>query len=329
MRPLHRALLTAVLLLPALPLARLPAQSLSDGERRITLNGVAHWVKIAGTRHHTTPIVVVHGGPGGNSYNFERRPGPDLEKFATVVYYEQRGSGRSAAPADTNAYSTALLVADLDALRDSLHLARIVPLGFSYGGELALEYALAHPEHVERVVLSSPSTGDWDRMFRTHIDGFRAVATGALADTVDRIARDTTLPLTARWERVWGAVDQATVDRFLFHQPAAAAWNRRLWDESKLRNTGLMFRALRRERRDGLPLLDRLRTLRAPVLYLEGLWDHNSGVDNVRTMAGVTPDARFVLFSDSAHFPDIEEPAAWVRAVRAFVAPAKAKAARR
>ena len=192
------------------PGARAPL--LAEGERYVTIDGVRHWVKVAGARHRTTPLVIVHGGPGGNLYNFERRPGPDLERFATVVYYEQRGSGRSEAPADTNAYSTAILVADLDALRDSLGLERIVPVGFSYGGELALEYALAHPERVERVIVSSPSTGDWDRMMRAHLAGFRAVAEGATADTVSRIARDSTLPLAARWDRVWGAVDGATED---------------------------------------------------------------------------------------------------------------------
>jgi proline iminopeptidase len=314
------AVLAAALCAPPAAGAQAPPRPpvLADGEREVVIHGVRHWVKVAGARHRTTPLVVVHGGPGGNVYNFERRPGPDLERFATVVYYEQRGSGRSAAPADSNAYSTAILVADLDALRDSLGAGRIVPVGFSYGGELALEYALAHPARVERVVVSSPSTGEWERMMASHLDGFRAVTLGAAADSVARIARDTAAPLAERWERAWAAVDQATVDRFLFHGAEAAAWNRRLWRESRLANTGAMFRALRRAPPPALPLRDRLRALRVPALFLEGLWDRNVGVDEVRNMAQATPGARFVVFRRSAHFPDIEEPAAWVRAVRGF-----------
>ena len=75
-----------------------------NGERFYTVNGIRHWVKVKGSEHKTTPIVVVHGGPGGNNYNFEQSPGPKLEKFATVIYYEQRGSGRSDAPADPKDY---------------------------------------------------------------------------------------------------------------------------------------------------------------------------------------------------------------------------------
>jgi len=65
-----------------------------------------------------------------------------------VVYYEQRGCGRSASPKDPRAYSLSLLVADLDELRDALGLERIVPLGCSFGAEPAAEYALAHPIRV-------------------------------------------------------------------------------------------------------------------------------------------------------------------------------------
>ena len=46
--------------------------ALKNGEHRIELNGVSHWYKIAGAEHKTVPLVIVHGGPGGNVYNFER-----------------------------------------------------------------------------------------------------------------------------------------------------------------------------------------------------------------------------------------------------------------
>ncbi len=107
----------------------------------------------------TAPLVIIHGGPGGHVYNFERTIGPQLEAFTTVIYYEQRGCGRSDQPLDPYTYSIEMLVSDLDELRQALGLDRINLLGFSFGGELALEYALAHPEHVERLIVQSPSLG--------------------------------------------------------------------------------------------------------------------------------------------------------------------------
>ena len=49
--------------------------NLTDGEYHATLDGVDHWYRVAGAAHHTTPLVIVHGGPGGNVYNFERTIG--------------------------------------------------------------------------------------------------------------------------------------------------------------------------------------------------------------------------------------------------------------
>src|SRR3979490_3246203 len=50
----------------------------SVGEHRIKINGVAHWVRVAGQDGGRPPIVVVHGGPGGNSYLCEQTFGPRL-----------------------------------------------------------------------------------------------------------------------------------------------------------------------------------------------------------------------------------------------------------
>lgn len=197
---------------------------------------------------------------------------------------------------------------------------RIVPLGFSFGGELALEYALAHPERVERPILEDPSTGDWSRMKRLHIEGFLAVARGATFDTVAAIAADTALPLDARWNRVWSAVDHETVNRLLFVDASHAAINDSLQRASGLRNTGAMFRALLRRPAPAVPLEVRARANRVPTLVTVGLWDRNVGVDPVKNLAATMPRATLRVFPHSAHFPDIEETAAVAQAVRDFLA---------
>ncbi len=60
----------------------------------------------------------------------------------TVVCYEQRGCGRSDPPPSADDYSLPLLVSDLDELRAALEIDRVVLLGYSFGSELAMEYAL-------------------------------------------------------------------------------------------------------------------------------------------------------------------------------------------
>lgn len=298
---------------------------LMNGENRVEVNGVGHWYRVAGAEHVTTPLLIIHGGPGGHVYNFERTIGPQLEAFATVIYYEQRGCGRSDQPPDPYAYTMPMLVSDLDGLRQTLGLDRINLLGFAFGGELALEYALAQPEQVERLIVQSPSLGRCtgaaglfnERMACVQLYGFQLVAYGEVARAVRDIIH-TDDSLAARLEQVWQSVDTETVDRFLFHNHAAAQLNRRLWSESGLINTGYMLAALARQTAT-VPLLDRLPALQVPTLVLVGLYDRNTGLEACRDVATLLPHARLVMFEHSAHFPELEEPDQYAATVRAFL----------
>ncbi|WP_165547396.1 alpha/beta fold hydrolase [Kribbella sindirgiensis] len=276
----------------------------------MVLNGVRHWVRVVGDPRAGTPIVVVHGGPGGYIYDFERLTGPALEQLGPVVYYEQRGSGRSD-PAER--YAVPLLVDDLEQLRRHLGLPRITLLGISFGGDLAAEYTVAHPDRVDRLILqgtalAGPLTpSPWGA-------GFEAVAASDEMRAAIRTAVADEGP-----GAVWDVVDRPTVDRFLFHQPAAARRVRELWAESGLINTGEMAAALAKEPPRSVPLVDELAALDVPVLVLIGFWDRNAGVDACRDLATRLPGARLRVFDESAHFPNVEEPERYVAEIAAFL----------
>jgi proline iminopeptidase len=307
-------LLWLLLLCPTL--AHAAPSPLRDGERREPLNGVVQWWRVAGARRATVPLVVLHGGPGGNHWNFERSAGAQLEKSTTVVYWEQRGCGRSEAPEDPNAYSIPLLVADLEALRERLGVPRIDVLGYSFGATLAAEYALAHPERVRRVVLQAPAELHSEALAWVQLQGFLAVSSGPVREQVQKLLVGEG-SAQQRLERVWSAVDTQTVDRFLFESQERARWNREGWKASGLKNTGLMAKALLREPRPAL--LPRAASLHAPTLVLIGLHDRNVGVDFARNLADVLPAGQLSVLQRSAHFPDLEEPARWAQVVRGFL----------
>ena len=263
-------------------------------------------MRTVGDPRDGTPLVVVHGGPGGTIYDFERLTGPALEKVCPVVYYEQRSCGRSDKPSD-GAYSMRLLVEDLEQLRHHLELPRIALLGISFGGDLAAEYTVAHPERVDRLILHAaalagpltPST--WG-------SGFEAVATSDEMRRALRAAVSASGP-----SATWDVVDRETVDRFLFHQPEAAQRVRDLWAESGLINTGELSAALAKEPPRQVPLADQLAVLDVPVLILVGFWDCNVGVDACRDLFTRLPHAHLRVFENSAHFPMPRRPTATSR----------------
>jgi proline iminopeptidase len=101
------------------------------------------------------PVVVLHGGPG--AHHDYLLPGFDaLAHGRELIYYDQRGGGRSAVERNVPVGWTEH-VADLEALREEWGLDRLTIAGYSWGGLLALLYALDHAAGVGRLALISPA----------------------------------------------------------------------------------------------------------------------------------------------------------------------------
>ncbi|MER5184644.1 alpha/beta hydrolase [Streptomyces sp. NPDC002896] len=116
-------------------------------ETALTEDGVRLWATRGG---EGTPVVFCHGGPG--IWDFLDDLAELLADRATVHRWDQRGCGRSQR---RGPYSVAQSVADLDAVRRHFGLDRMALLGHSYGTQLALQYALDHPERVSKLVYVS------------------------------------------------------------------------------------------------------------------------------------------------------------------------------
>lgn len=96
-------------------------------------------------------IVAVHGGPGAGMHAVL----PELEPLAerhTVVFYDQRGGGRSELPADTTLLDARWFVEDLEAVRRYFGLERMTLVAHSFGSILVASYAEERPDRVERMV---------------------------------------------------------------------------------------------------------------------------------------------------------------------------------
>lgn len=102
-----------------------------------------------------TPAVLLHGGPGFNSYYLN--PMRELGADRPVVLYDQIGSGRSTTDTGPEAWTVENFVAELEALRSALGFDRMHVVGHSWGTILAAEYWRAHPEHVASLVFMSPA----------------------------------------------------------------------------------------------------------------------------------------------------------------------------
>jgi proline iminopeptidase len=118
----------------------------------VRVPGAALFVRRVGAGR---PVVVLHGGPGADHEYL--RPGFDaLADRRELIYYDQRGGGRSPVPRDVPVGWTEQ-VADLEALRQHWDIEQLTLVGYSWGGLLALLYALEHPGRLGRLALVSPA----------------------------------------------------------------------------------------------------------------------------------------------------------------------------
>jgi proline iminopeptidase len=133
---------------------------LSGGVRRIPITTprgtFTVWTKRVGN-HPTIKLLLLHGGPGMTHEYFEAfdsyLPGAGVEYY----FYDQLGSYYSDQPAEPTLWELPRFVEEVEQVRQALGLTRdnFFLLGHSWGGLLAMEYALAHPEHLKGLVISN------------------------------------------------------------------------------------------------------------------------------------------------------------------------------
>ncbi len=98
-----------------------------------------------------TPVVVLHGGPGG-AVNPGMRRFFDPKKYR-IVLFDQRGCGKSRPNASLEDNTTWTLIEDIERLRELLKIDSWAVFGGSWGSTLALAYAITHPERVRSLLL--------------------------------------------------------------------------------------------------------------------------------------------------------------------------------
>ncbi|MER7244997.1 alpha/beta fold hydrolase [Kribbella sp. NPDC000426] len=288
---------------------------LSDGVRTVAAGGVDHWVRVAGAGNDGVPLVLVHGGPGESSYSIEHSVGDEVAKLAPVVFYDQRGCGRSARPSDPGTYTMTQLVADLDELRTALGVERIVPWGVSFGCLPAAEYAVAHSNHVAGLILHAPPIVD---PLHPGLWTLRPAAVDPVLTPAERAALRSQLePLTDPIERTVAAIGaiarSENAASFFYYDPANIPADDPSAPES---NMEMAMALVGTERPD---LADDLAEVDVPTLILAALWDRHVGFDMPRDLATRLPRATLEIFTDSAHSIADEEPAKYVEVIRTFL----------
>jgi proline iminopeptidase len=262
------------------------------------------------------PLIVLHGGP-----DFDHRYLlPDLDRLSDsyrLVYYDQRGRGRSAGRAEDVTLESEMR--DLDDVRQAHGLRSTALLGHSWGAVLALEYAIRHPDRVSRLILMNPAPAS-----AADVQELRAERQRRLGADFDR------LQAIARTDAYKKGEPDAVVAYYRIHFKPALA---RPGDLDKLMSSmGPTFdsgvlRAREIEQRlyrdtwqaAGYDLMPKLAALQIPTLVIWGDHDFIPAAAAAH-IAGAIPQARLVTIARCGHFSYLECPADVRRVIDDFFA---------
>ena len=271
---------------------------------------VSLWVEAIGRGY---PLLLMHGGPGGDHWTM--LPFRRLSDQYTVVFYDHRCNGRSVgAPVESMTFDN--LTADADALREKLGFERWAVLGHSFGGHVALEYALRYPDRLSHLILLN--TGADSRWFREN----------AAKLVVERGYGTEKAELVRRWfHGEFAPQDMFRIVMRLgpIYNPhmnlLAAARMMLLERRSKLAPEALIFAG--RTLHKGWSVVNRLSEISAPTLVIAGRDDFVYPPECQRELAEGIPNVRLTFIERAGHNPHEERTAEVMAAVRAFI-PAKA-----
>jgi pimeloyl-ACP methyl ester carboxylesterase/DNA-binding CsgD family transcriptional regulator len=291
-----------------MPSAPAAVGSVSEPPQRIRFCRGADGVRLAFAAHGSgPPLLVVSCWLSHLQHDWQspvwRHFLDELGRATTLIRYDERGFGLS--DWTVSDFSLAARVADLEAIVDELGLEQLSLLGMSGGSPVAMAFAAAHPERVERLIIYGGSPLGR----RTAAPTERELAFRAM--------------IRAGWAQEDPLFRRVFTNVFI---PGASEEQMGWFDELQRMSTSTDNAVDSRVARQEVDITDRLPRIAAPTLVLHARGDLATPLDDARLTASLIPDARLVVLESRNHILLADEPAwgAFMEEVTAFVAPATA-----
>ena len=262
-----------------------------------------------GARLREKPVAfAIHGGPGSDHTGLRIGFSP-LSDRMQIVYFDHRGSGRSAA-GDKSKYTLEENIDDMEALRQHLGLGPIVSMGTSYGGMVAMRHAIRYPDSVSHLVLI-----------------VTAAHSGFIARSRE-IVRSRGTPEQQAWveELYAGRID--TPEKLgAFHHEMGPLYALKFDAAASLQRQALAIHSPQPLNMAFAPggfmhaydLRPKLGAIRMPTLILAGRQDWICAPEFSEEIHRLIPQSKLVVFENSSHSMRLDEPEGMRREIAAFV----------
>jgi proline iminopeptidase len=273
---------------------------------KMSVRGISLNVKVIG---HGYPLVLMHGGPSADLYTLMAFK-PCSDQF-TLVFYDHRCNGRSEG-ADISSMTMENLTADADALRQALGFEKWAVLGHSFGGYVALEYALRYPESLSHLLLvDTGAENSWAQENSPKVLAQR----GFSPETVDLCRRyfngliepKEVFPSLMKLSKAYNPYTN------LSQLPQMLFWGL----QTKMQPETFVYSESHFLK--GWTVKNRLGEIKVPTLVMAGRQDFIYPPEHQKELAAMIPNARMVIIDHAGHNPHDEKTAETIKAVRDFL----------
>ena len=268
------------------------------------------------------PVLLLHGGPGA-AHDYMLPLAERLSEHRPAIVYDQLGCGRADRPDDTSLWTVDRSVTEVDQVRAALGLEHCHLLGQSWGGWLAIDYMARGPVGVAGLVLASTSAS-----IAQFVAGARR-----LIDALPEPHRTALQELGARGEYDHPDYRAAEQEFYRHHLCRMNPWPEALVRSSDQMEGNQVYLTMNGPTE--FDVIGRLRTwdrtpdlgrIDVPTLITCGRYDEITPACS-ETIAEGIPDARVVVFEESAHVAHLEEAEAYAGTVEEFLESVEARAA--
>lgn len=272
----------------------------------VSIRGVSLFTQVLGQGY---PLVFMHGGPG-QDYTTLLPFSPLADQF-TLIFYDHRSNGHSDG-ADVSSMTWKNLTADADELRQTLGFNKWAVIGHSFGGNVALEYALRYPQSLSHLVLMDTG-GDqwWVQQNAPEILAKRGYSASSVQAArrffSGQITADEYFPTVFKFFKAYYyRINLPGLVHDIFSGP-----------RTKFRPEATIFGYS--QLLNGWTVMDRLSEINVPVLVMAGRHDFLFPPEHQAILADRLPNAKLELIERAGHNPQMERPDEVIQAIRDFM----------
>ena len=248
-------------------------------------------------------LIMLHGGPGFDHTPFKQPTFASLTQIAQVVYYDHRGNGRSDR-STPDRWNLDTWADDLYALCNVLGIERPIIFGASFGGFVALNFAIRHPEQPTKLILSSTAAHiHFDRTFAM----FERLGGPEARTLAERFWTNPTEEDFAQYLRICMPLYTQRQQ----NPEIIARITRHIDVATHFRVTGGIAFDFR----------EQLHSINCPVLLMAGALDPMITIEDARELAAALPpeQLQFIEFENAGHMLAFEDPETVIGLMRNFI----------